>query len=131
MVSLSNSATSATWRVYASAGLVSVVFAAIAKIKNVAYIIRANIGRGGGGKAQPAFVFVGVPSLAGGGVEDNFISGSNRRAGARVLSGIFGDHSFLHGFPLCGLKLDHAALASGRMILNNDIARGLAGAGAQ
>ena len=99
MVSPLNCAASATWRVFAASGLVSVVFAAIAKIKNVAHIIRANIGRGGG-KAKPAVVFVGVPSLAGGGVENNFVSGSDWCAGARVLSGEFRDHSFLHGFSL-------------------------------
>jgi hypothetical protein len=106
MVFLSNSAAATAWRVFAASGLVSVVFAAIAKIKNVAHIIRANIGRGGGGKAKPAVVFVGVPSLAGGGVENNFVSGSDRCAGVRVLSGVFGYHSFLHGFPFMRFEVE-------------------------
>ena len=39
---------------------------------------------------------------------------------------------FFAWFPLlCGLQLDNAALAAGRVVLNYDISGGLAGTGAQ
>jgi len=40
-----------------------------------------------------------VPSFARDSVKNYLVSGSNRRAGARVLSGVFSYHFGLHGFP--------------------------------
>jgi hypothetical protein len=92
MVSPLNCATSAAGCILASAGLVSVVFSA-------GYLEYVGAVIGGRCKAQAAFVFVGVPCFARDSVKNNFIPCAYRRAGAGVLSGVFGDHFCLHGFP--------------------------------
>jgi hypothetical protein len=53
-----------TWGVFTASGLVSVVLSAIAKIKNMAYVIRTNAGR---------VVFVCDVGGSGGGVENDFV----------------------------------------------------------
>ena len=51
-----------------------------------------------GGGVGHAVVVVRYPCLTCNSVENNFVPFADRRAGARVFSGEFGKHSFLHGF---------------------------------
>jgi len=91
-----DSAAATTRGILTASGLVSVKLSA-SDIENVSPILW-----GGGGKAQPVVV-VGVPSFAGNSVENNFVSFAYRCAGAGILSGVFGYHFCLHGFPFSGL----------------------------
>ena len=86
-------AAATTRGIFTASGLVSVVLPTTAKIDNMAHIIQ------GRGKAYPVVVLVGVPSFAGNSVENNFVTSSNRCAGAGIFSGVFGYHFCLHGFP--------------------------------
>jgi hypothetical protein len=90
-------AAATTRGILTASGLVSVKLSA-SDIENIRAILW-----GGGGKAQPVVVFIGVPSFAGNSVKNNFVTSSNWCAGAGILSGVFSDHSCLHGFPFSGL----------------------------